>query len=87
MKLIGYKKLKSKKNDKAYCVAIILRDITEREKNYGAVGQTCDEVFMPEEQINYLTPEMVGKDVKLHYDYLGGRPYLEKVEIIDKLKG
>lgn len=87
MVLIGYKKFKSKKNDKDYCVAVILRDTTDRERNYGAVGQTADEIFLPEEQLNYLTPDMVGKSVKLHYDYLGGRPYLERLEILEKVKG
>ncbi|MEI3169020.1 MAG: hypothetical protein V8S58_14605 [Lachnospiraceae bacterium] len=47
-----------------------------RETASGAVGCKTEDIFMPEEQVNFLKPEHIGKEVKLDYELSGGRAYL-----------
>ena len=73
-KLVGYRRFTSKKNGKDYCVA-------EIETASGAVGCKTEQIFMPEEQYDFLKPEHIGKDVKLDYELSGGRAYLVNVTV------
>lgn len=75
--LVGFRRFTSKKG-KDCCIATILRDATEREKQYGAIGQVAEDLFLPDSQYNYLTEKSVGKEVKLYWD----RAFLEKIEIV-----
>lgn len=80
-KLVGYKKFTSKKNGKEFCVASIVQDLTEREKENGAVGSKVDEIFLPEDQKDMLKPSDIGKELLLDYELSSGRVYLVNVTV------
>ena len=80
-KLLGYRRFTSKKNGKDYCVAEIETPFSTRETAAGAVGSKTEQVFMPEDQYDFLKPDHVGKEIKLDYELSGGRAYLVNVTI------
>lgn len=80
-KLVGYRKFTSKKNAKSYCVANVVQDASDREVSSGLVGQKVEELFLPEEQYNYLKPADIGKNLELDYELSGGRAYLVSITV------
>lgn len=80
-KLVGYRKFVSKKNGETYCVANVVQDLTDREKENGCVGQKTDEIFMPKEQVNLLKPSDIGKEMSFNYELSGGRAFLVNVSL------
>lgn len=80
-KLVGYKKITSKKSGKDFCVASVVQDVSEREKENGFVGQKVDEIFLPESQLDLLKPSDIGKELLLDYELSGGRAYLVNVTV------
>lgn len=80
VKLMGYRRFVSKKGADT-CIANVVIDASEREKESGQVGQKTDEIFMPAEQVDFLKPEYIGKELVLSYDLAGGRPYLNRVAV------
>ena len=73
-KLVGYKKITSKKSGK-------VQDVSEREKENGFIGQKVDEIFLPEAQLDLLKPSDIGKELLLDYELSGGRAYLVNVAV------
>ena len=82
-KLVGYKNFTSKKG-KDYCVAEVVSEATERDKLNGLVGCKVEEVFLPEDKLNFFNPSHIGKEVKFDYELSGGRAYLVDVSIVNK---
>lgn len=80
-KLLGYRKFASKKDGKNYCVATVVSDITPRDKENGFVGQKTEELFMPEDLVDYLKPEHIGKDVYVDYNISNGRAFITNVTV------
>lgn len=80
-KLVGYKKITSKKSGKDFCVASVVQDVSEREKENGFIGQKVDEIFLPEVQLDLLKPSDIGKELLLDYELSGGRAYLVNVAV------
>lgn len=80
-KLVGYKKITSKKSGKEFCVASVVQDVSEREKENGFIGQKVDEIFLPEVQLDLLKPSDIGKELLLDYELSGGRAYLVNVAV------
>lgn len=80
VKLIGYKRFTSKKSVET-CIAQVIREVTEREKQAGAVGQVCDEIFLPPDQVDMLKPSDLGHELLFTYEMSGGRPYLTDVKV------
>lgn len=80
-KLVGYKKITSKKNGKVFCVASVVQDLTEREARQGAVGAKVDDIWLPEEQTDLLKPADIGKELILDYELSGGRAFLVNVTV------
>ncbi|WP_418840608.1 hypothetical protein [Roseburia inulinivorans] len=80
-KLVGYKKITSKKSGKDFCVASVVQDVSEREKENGFIGQKVDEIFLPEAQLDLLKPSDIGKELLLDYELSGGRAYLVNVAV------
>lgn len=78
--LVGFKKFKSKAGIDL-CVAQIVADATEREMMYGLVGQSVQEVFLPQEYINVIKPEHIGHEIELFYEASGSRAYISGVKI------
>ena len=82
-KLVGYKNFTSKKGVD-YCVAEVVSEATERDKQNGLVGCKVEEIFLPEDKINFFNPSHIGKEVKFDYELSGGRAYLVDVSIVNK---
>ena len=80
-KLVGYKKITSKKSGKDFCVASVVQDVSEREKENGFIGQKVDGIFLPESQLDLLKPSDIGKELLLDYELSGGRAYLVNVAV------
>ncbi len=80
-KVLGYKRGTSAKSGNEYCMIFVLRDLTDHEKSNGNVGQIVDTLFAPPDQMNYMQPDMVGKEIICDYDFAGGRGYLRKISV------
>lgn len=80
-KLVGYKKITSKKSGKHFCVVSVLSDLSAREQENGAVGQKVEEIFLPEEQTDFLKPADIGKEFFVNYNISGGRAYVTDVSV------
>lgn len=80
-KLAGYRKFTSKKNNKNYCIAFLLHDIGEREMQAGFVGQKIEELFLPDNYVDVLKPDDVGKQVIIDYEVTSGNAYLTKFAV------
>lgn len=79
-KLLGYKRFKSKAG-KECCVAVVVSEYSQRDMERGCVGSGANEIFLPEEQYNYLTAKDIGKPVKLTYEISNGRAYLQEFAV------
>lgn len=80
-KLVGYKKITSKKSGKEFCVASVVQDVSDREKENGFIGQKVDEIFLPEAQLDLFKLSDIGKELVLDYELSGGRAYLVNVAV------
>lgn len=79
--LVGFKHFTSKKGV-SYCVANVVSSYNDREIQNDCVGSKVEEVFLPEEQKDYLKPSDIGKKVNLDYEISGGRAYLLRLEVV-----
>lgn len=64
-KLVGYRRFTSKKNGKDYCVAEIETPFSSRDTANGAVGCKTEQIFMPEEQYDFLSRSISAKRLSL----------------------
>lgn len=80
-KLIGYRMGTAQKTGRAYCMAYVLSEPSDRDKEFGAVGQVAEKVYMPADQVDFLKPEFIGKELKFDYVLSGGKPYLSHVTV------
>ena len=78
--LVGYHKFTSKKG-KDFCVASVVKDLSPRDQAFGYIGQKTEEIFMPDDQLNMLKPEDIGKELILDYDMSDGRAFLISVTV------
>lgn len=85
-KLLGYRRFKSTKNNKEYCTAMVVHDLTERERMSGSVGQKSESLFLPDELYDYLRPDDIGKEVILDYEISDGRARLVGLAVVGKDK-
>ncbi len=82
--VVGYKQFKSKKGTDCN-VLILLTTFTPAENGRGSYGQGAQEVFLNDDIAQRITPECIGKQVRLDYTFgAGGRPYLDNVTIVGK---
>ena len=75
MELVGFKRFTSKAGKK-FCVANVVGDYTSRDIEHGKVGRKVEEIFLPDSQYDYLTPNMLGNEVHTEYEFSGNRAYL-----------
>lgn len=75
MRLLGYRNIKTKAG-KELTLATVVSDLSEREKATGAVGQKAEDIFLPENQVNALKPEHIGKEFIPTYEVSNGKAYL-----------
>ncbi|MCM1308289.1 MAG: hypothetical protein NC223_06795 [Butyrivibrio sp.] len=79
--LIGYRKFNSKAG-KACCIVSLLSDYSQGEISYGAVGQKCEDIFLPDECHKLIVPTVVGKTCSLQYgEGFNGKPAVIGIEI------
>lgn len=78
--IIGYRKFNSKAG-KSCCIVIIVREGTENDIKHGLVGMVSDEIFIPESCHSLIDESVLDKELITHYNVVGGRPYLENIEI------
>lgn len=82
--VVGYKQFKSKKGTDCN-VLILLTPFTPAEIDRGNYGQGAQEVFLNDDIAQRITPDCIGKQVRLDYTLgAGGRPYLDDVAIVGK---
>lgn len=82
-KIINVKNFHSSKKDKDYTTLLIMRDITDFEKRQGYLGDViCEEIFVPESQVNSFGQEHIGKEVQLLYSVSGNRAILDTVQLL-----
>ena len=80
--LLGYRKFAGKKDaSKRYCVATIASELTERDRESGCVGLKVEDVFMPDEFVDYLQPAHLGKDIFIDYHISNGKAYVRNVTV------
>ena len=82
-RLLGYKKFTSKAGKKT-CVAVVALPPTQFEiDKYGFVGENVrDNVFMPDSQIDLLTPSDIGKELEFSYEVdTYGKSHLSKITV------
>lgn len=82
--LVGFKRFNSKDGKKRYCVAEVVSEFSQRENSNGSVGSKAEEIFLPEEKVDYLNASHIGKEIKFEYELSGGRAYIVDVSIISK---
>lgn len=83
--LLGYRKFAGRKDaSKTYCVATIASELTDKERQNGWVGLKVEEVFMPDDLVNFFKPEHLGRELVLDYNISNGRAYLVNVTVLDK---
>lgn len=73
--LVGFKRFTSKKGQK-YCVANLVSDYSARELEFDNFGQKIEEVWLPVDLYDLLTPADIGKTVTLNYEIISGKAYL-----------
>lgn len=79
--LIGYRRFKSRKNNKEYCVANVLSSYNDREIENGCAGEKVDEIFLPDKFLNTLQPSDIGSPIRFDYEVSGGRAYIIDLSI------
>lgn len=82
--VVGYKQFKSKKGTDCNFL-ILLKTFTPAENARGNYGQGVQEVFLNDDIAQRITPDCIGKQVKLDYTFgADGRAYLDDVTIVGK---
>lgn len=82
--IVGYRKFKSKKGTSC-CIINVIGDFTAYDQEHGAVGQRCEEVFLPEDQHQFVVPGIIGKPIELQYgEGYGGTPRVIGFKVVDK---
>lgn len=76
-KLVGFKRFMAK-NGKKYCVANVLSDYLPTDKE--CYGQKVEELFLPDDCVNYLTDKMIGKNLEVSYQINNNRAYLTGIK-------
>lgn len=81
--LVGFKRFKSKKGNDL-CVASVSTPFSPADNARGCYGDDVQSVFLPDNLIDYLQPEDVGKKVQLSYNIANGRAYLIDFTVVGK---
>lgn len=84
--LIGYRKFKGKnkvtgKKDKDFCIMTLVEPYNERQQEYGAVGDSATEIFVPDAFYDLIQPDCIGREVEVVYRASNGKAYVEEIRI------
>ena len=75
--LVGYNRFKSNKKGKVFCIAYITRSSNDSS----VVGAIAENFFMPDSLVDLFTPDDIGAELLLEYEFKGQRVYLSNVII------
>lgn len=81
VKLVGYKRFTSKKGVN-YCVANVVSEYNDRDKENNCFGSKVEEIFLPDSAYDLLTPKDIGHELSLQYDIVGNRAYIAGVKVL-----
>lgn len=81
VKLVGYRTFTSKKGNPC-CIANIVSDFTSSDNDRGSYGSDVQSVFLPDSQVGNLSPKDIGKEVKLSYNIVNGRAFLNDFTVL-----
>lgn len=79
--LVGFKRFLSKQG-RPLCLALVARQYGSSDVD--CYGSDVAELFLPDEQYNYLLPDDIGLPVTLDYDNFGGRSRLRSISVSRK---
>lgn len=79
--IVGYRKWKSEKG--SFCIVNVESPYSDREKNYGAVGNSIKEEWIPVDFQDLIQPSCVGRQIALTYEPgANNRAYIVGVKVI-----
>lgn len=73
--VVGYSKFVSKKGKKC-CKLQLMSDLTERQKQFGFVGVSVEDQWVPLELQDEITPDCIDKECVREYESSGGNLYV-----------
>ncbi len=79
--ILGYRKFKSKKGEE-YCVAQVMAPYSDREIKTGAVGNKCEDIFIPKAYHDFFDPSCVNKTMAIDYFVDNGRAFIDTIDIL-----
>lgn len=80
-KVLGYRNGKSFKTGKAFCEIYVASEIKPADAEHGWNGMRIDRVYAPENQLDYMRPEFVGKELTCEYNINGRSAWLERISV------
>lgn len=83
--LVGVSKFTSKAG-KPFTVAFLSQDFNPADTAKGCFGQKIEQIFVPEEQLDYLKPEDLGKEITMDYVFYNGSPRVSVIHVVGKNK-
>lgn len=82
--LLGFMKGTGSKSGKPYCILHIAFPFEESQIARGAHGSAAEEVFCPADQLDYIQPGDLNKEIEVTYNVSGNRLYVDKITVIRK---
>lgn len=79
--VIGYRKFTSKKGLPC-CMISVMSVYSDRDVSYGAQGYKVTDEFVPSAQHELVTPDVIGKAIKIDYEINGGRAYVRSIGLL-----
>lgn len=78
--IIGYRKFKSKKGE-AFCIVQASAPYSDKELAHGACGFKCEDIFIPLEHHDKISPSCLDRTLVLTYTIQSGRAFIADVAI------
>lgn len=79
-KVLGFRRFVSKKGTPCLVMNVSF-PYADRQIENGACGETVEDLFIPKEYHDKVTPAIIGKYVIFTYDISGGRAFLTGFEV------
>lgn len=80
--IVGYRKFLSRDKKTPCCIVTVFSDYSDRELQYGAVGKKSEEIWVPKDFQDEITPNVIGKDLNVSYYRNGNNFFVDSIEIV-----